>query len=228
MTKDKELNFLEDLLGPLAAWEETALRQARKQLLVQRLLFSKETWTKINNSRTAINHKLVEDRPHINPATVRVGEQPLWEFVNQINKALHSTERTQGAVHLRDQVASSQGGEYCAMCGSLDKLQVDHIRPVSHDGERNALPNLQLLCEECNSGKRAIQNNDSRYIFEATDAQSNRLRYLVLRDQAHQADGRFFGQCSKCASLSKDVALKVTKLKPNLAFSYSNLRTVCI
>lgn len=40
----------------------------------------------------------------------------------------------------------------CAVCGSTDRLQIDHKVPVSKGG-RNKLSNLQALCEKCNSRK---------------------------------------------------------------------------
>jgi len=49
-------------------------------------------------------------------------------------------------------------GYRCAICGhgALDgvKLEIDHIHPVSKGGT-NAPTNLQVLCTDCNSGKRA-------------------------------------------------------------------------
>jgi hypothetical protein len=41
----------------------------------------------------------------------------------------------------------------CLKCGRIDKLQIDHIIPVSKGGE-NKVSNLQTLCNTCNSIKR--------------------------------------------------------------------------
>jgi hypothetical protein len=44
-------------------------------------------------------------------------------------------------------------GYKCLKCGNTEKLQIDHIMPVSKGGE-NKLSNLQTLCNICNSKKR--------------------------------------------------------------------------
>jgi len=40
----------------------------------------------------------------------------------------------------------------CAVCGSNEKLEYDHIIPVSKGGS-NTMRNVQLLCERCNRSK---------------------------------------------------------------------------
>ncbi|MBT4178077.1 MAG: HNH endonuclease [Candidatus Marinimicrobia bacterium] len=42
----------------------------------------------------------------------------------------------------------------CAQCGSKQKLEFDHIIPVSKGGA-DTYRNLQLLCENCNRSKSA-------------------------------------------------------------------------
>lgn len=41
----------------------------------------------------------------------------------------------------------------CLCCGGVDKLEIDHIIPISRGGE-NKIGNLQTLCKNCNSRKR--------------------------------------------------------------------------
>ena len=43
-------------------------------------------------------------------------------------------------------------GKICAVCGSTEKLCVDHIFPVSRGGFTQ-MDNLQVLCEKCNIQK---------------------------------------------------------------------------
>lgn len=43
-------------------------------------------------------------------------------------------------------------GRKCALCGSTEKLCIDHIFPLSRGGP-TVLRNLQVLCEKCNLQK---------------------------------------------------------------------------
>ncbi len=45
-------------------------------------------------------------------------------------------------------------GGMCARCGSREKLEYDHIVPVSRGGS-NTVRNIELLCEKCNRSKGA-------------------------------------------------------------------------
>ena len=42
----------------------------------------------------------------------------------------------------------------CVLCGTKDKLTIDHIHPVSKGGG-DEISNLQILCRSCNSKKGA-------------------------------------------------------------------------
>lgn len=48
----------------------------------------------------------------------------------------------------------ARDGELCALCGSDEWIEIDHITPVSRNGT-NELDNLQLLCRSCNASKGA-------------------------------------------------------------------------
>lgn len=52
---------------------------------------------------------------------------------------------------VKDRVWNRDGGK-CVKCGSTEKLEFDHIIPISKGGA-NTYRNLQLLCENCNRTK---------------------------------------------------------------------------
>jgi hypothetical protein len=60
-----------------------------------------------------------------------------------------STRRKIITRKVRDQILI---GATCAVCGSPDKLQIDHAVPVSRGGSCD-LSNLQALCGPCNRSK---------------------------------------------------------------------------
>lgn len=54
-------------------------------------------------------------------------------------------------------------GRKCLLCGSCDKLHVDHVLPKSKYPERAYdLKNLQILCAACNLGKSNKHTHDFR------------------------------------------------------------------
>lgn len=67
---------------------------------------------------------------------------------------IQSDDRQPIPENVQNQVWNRDGGK-CVKCGSQEKLEFDHIIPVSKGGA-NTARNLQLLCEKCN---RAKSNN---------------------------------------------------------------------
>lgn len=61
----------------------------------------------------------------------------------------------------------------CAACGSADKLEIDHIVPISQGGTGDP-NNLQVLCRQCNRRKRAK-------IAQGETPMAAHLRSAVLR-----------------------------------------------
>lgn len=61
--------------------------------------------------------------------------------------------RTKIPEQVRIEVWRRDGGA-CANCGSRERLEYDHIIPVSKGGSSTAR-NIELLCESCNRAKRA-------------------------------------------------------------------------
>ena len=52
---------------------------------------------------------------------------------------------------VKDKVWNRDGGK-CVQCGSNEKIEFDHIIPISKGGS-NSYRNLQILCEKCNRSK---------------------------------------------------------------------------
>ena len=60
-------------------------------------------------------------------------------------------ERPRIPEKVRIEVWRRDGGK-CARCGSREKLEYDHIVPISRGGS-NTARNIELLCEKCNRSK---------------------------------------------------------------------------
>ena len=54
-------------------------------------------------------------------------------------------------------------GYRCMLCGSIDEIQVDHIKPRSKSPHLSmTFLNLQVLCKDCNFEKSNIHTEDYR------------------------------------------------------------------
>jgi hypothetical protein len=73
--------------------------------------------------------------------------QPSTAAMTPLYERLPIPERVRNEVWRRDQ------GE-CARCGSRERLEYDHIIPVSKGGS-NTARNIELLCQSCNGAKGA-------------------------------------------------------------------------
>ncbi|GJL53946.1 MAG: hypothetical protein NPIRA02_10780 [Nitrospirales bacterium] len=62
----------------------------------------------------------------------------------------------------------------CAYCESLERIEYDHIIPVSKGGS-SEIDNLQLLCRPCNRKKRSRTKESGLIQTPATQAQSSEL-----------------------------------------------------
>lgn len=49
----------------------------------------------------------------------------------------------------------------CLCCGSGDPLTIDHVIPITHEGQ-NTIENVQPLCLHCNTSKGAYHETDYR------------------------------------------------------------------
>jgi len=70
---------------------------------------------------------------------------------NQTANPNTTYERPRIPENIRIEVWRRDGGK-CARCGSREKLEYDHIVPISKGGS-NTARNIELLCERCNRSK---------------------------------------------------------------------------
>jgi hypothetical protein len=83
-------------------------------------------------------------------------EKKLWEKLNRKysrSEELSQEKRARIPENVRIEVWRRDGGK-CARCGSREKLEYDHIIPLSRGGS-NTSRNIELLCERCNRQKGA-------------------------------------------------------------------------
>jgi hypothetical protein len=136
---------------------------------LQRLVFSEAVWRSINNNRTRVYDKLIEVYPEVAWREVKIAGDPIWQFVNRLNNSVHTNAKTRGGGKHKTQVIALQGGEFCLLCGSRDRPQVDHIVAVNLGGSKDDISNLQLLCERCNAAKSNIADYDIRIALRVLD-----------------------------------------------------------
>lgn len=78
-------------------------------------------------------------------------------------------------------------GEQCVYCGSHDELAVDHLVPISDDGD-NADDNLACACKPCNSSKKGRDPRDAGFGFFNLEAEE---RYLGARKRIDEKVKRY-------------------------------------
>jgi len=77
--------------------------------------------------------------------------KPISEVLKTVNA---SAEDVDMYVLQELRTVGFQKSHWCVECGSQERLEYDHIIPVSKGGS-NTERNIQLLCEKCNRGKAA-------------------------------------------------------------------------
>jgi len=71
--------------------------------------------------------------------------------IEQISAPLNPRQRRAIPDRIKVFVWQRDGGK-CVQCGSTEKLEYDHIIPLSRGGS-NSARNIQLLCQDCNRRK---------------------------------------------------------------------------
>jgi hypothetical protein len=85
-------------------------------------------------------------------------EEPSFYYINsnisaKVSTRKSTTRRRTIPKHVKQEVWQRDQGT-CVECGSKERLEYDHIIPVSKGGA-NTMRNIQLLCEDCNRAKGA-------------------------------------------------------------------------
>jgi 5-methylcytosine-specific restriction endonuclease McrA len=78
----------------------------------------------------------------------------ITQYAIDVRRVFMSSLKQSGSTsqwrRIREQIIKRDG--CCQMCGTEDRLTVDHIVPRIHGGDDNP-SNLQVLCSQCNSSK---------------------------------------------------------------------------
>lgn len=88
-------------------------------------------------------------------ATKKRNQEKLRREIERARNMLEGQKTRTHRQNIPDSVKSvvwNRDGGKCVKCGSREKLEFDHIIPVSKGGS-NTARNLQLLCERCNRQK---------------------------------------------------------------------------
>lgn len=108
------------------------------------------------------NNILNPERSRAETIWINIGAGTKQELDNlidflQIRSNTINNEKTASRERISDEVKMyvwKRDNGKCVMCGSQDKLEFDHIIPLSMGGS-NTARNIQLLCERCNRSKGA-------------------------------------------------------------------------
>ena len=118
------------------------------------VIWGKRNWRIFKGNIYAVNDIFTEEQTALLIYSEYDKERKLFERLEhkfQSNDDEESKTRVPIPEHVRIQVWRRDGGK-CAKCGSREKLEYDHIIPVSKGGS-NTARNIELLCESCNRSK---------------------------------------------------------------------------
>lgn len=153
-----------------------------------------------------------------------LGREPSLELIELVCRKRRGPRLPDGEIH----ELQRQQNWRCAICGlylnTQAQLQVDHIMPVALSG-LSETDNYQLLCRECNQGKRALPSwyIAQPYLSEKEEP-SMQLRYCVLA----RAKGRCQQHGCEATSLDSDLhPAQVIPVARGGRWIFDNLRVLC-
>ncbi len=103
----------------------------------------------------AVNGDYTADQDELLIQEAFDAERRKWERLQRKFAGDHSVNRKQSRQQIPEEVRISvwrRDGGACAKCGSRERLEYDHIIPVSRGGS-DTVRNIELLCEACNRRK---------------------------------------------------------------------------
>lgn len=224
---------LEELLieaGPARARVERVLHEVAVGLLEARLVVDEAQWRRVSsNDGFAMEFLTATLGPPQRSWDTKehLGDRAI-NTLRAINDRAHAWTATKGAAKYRPAVIRAQGGEFCSMCGRHENLAVDHILPVSVGGPADAVPNMQLLCQDCNLGKSNLRDRllPTAISLRTKRSFGPRLRFKHLLLDSVQVDGRDRGVCT-CGLRADTVELTVRVATAGAAANLLSLTTRC-
>lgn len=220
----------EPLASDMTALKNAYLKEVKRQLEAPNLIFIKNVWLSVQNNRRKVIDILQQTFPDQDWIGKQIDGQKAWEYVNNLNSAFYCKRSTSGASKYREGVIERQKGEFCTLCGETEKenLQVDHIQRV-HEGGRDMIKNLHLLCQSCHKGKTTLENESVGYLLkpkENNETIDNSLRYYILYSTSFELGGRKFGKCD-CGRKVPECHIRLEPKHLNTIYSLDNFKITC-
>ena len=209
---------------------EQILREVALGLLEARLVVDRERWRRVSANDGFAMEFLTSalGAPTDHWDAQRLLGAPALDTFRRVNRRAHTWATSEGAARFRPSVIRAQGGEFCSMCGRRESLSVDHIVPVSAGGSSDSVPNMQLLCQDCNLGKSNLRDHllPTAIGLNVTRSVGVRLRFKHLLLESVEVDGRTRGVC-RCGLEADSAELRVVVATDQAAANLLTLTTRC-
>jgi 5-methylcytosine-specific restriction endonuclease McrA len=228
--RNRDLDRLLVEAGDAAPRLQALLTEVAQSLLESRLIVRSDVWRRVGSKDAFAKAYLsaLFDAPSAGWDDARLFGTPALPAMRAVNRRAHAYGATTGGAQYAVLVADAQGGRFCSMCGRREDLVVDHILPVSVGGSDDALPNMQLLCSECNLGKNNLRDRLLPAVLRhrLTPDISPGLRFKHLLMDSVKVDGRDRGVCA-CGARADAAELRISIWPVEAAANFLNLRTHC-